>query len=1250
MRIVLDLQACQATNRERGIGRYAMSLAQAIAGLSKKDGRDHDVRIVLNNAFPESVGRIRQAFEGMIEPGSIRVFDAPTGVAGSLPDSGWRMQAAERIREHTLAGLNADIVHIASPFEGWADDAVSSIGQGPAQPGVNALTLYDLIPLMRPEAYLAEERMRHWYYRKLQTVKNADLLLAISGFTRDEAISALALPAAQVVNISSAIDPAFKQRTLVPEAIAALKQRYGLTRPFVMYTGGIDPRKNIEGLIEAFAALPESYRKNYQLAIVCNIHDADRHRLLALAKRSGLSNDALVLTGYVSDADLVDLYNIAHLFVFPSFHEGFGLPVLEAMACGTPTIGSNSTSVREVLDREDASFDPKVTSAITSKMLEVLSNPDMQASLREHGLRQAQRFSWQDCATRALDAFEETHARRKHVPHVASNWEPHVEVSYRAPRKRLAWLSPLPPDRSGIADYAAGLLHDLARYYEIDAVVTSDVQEPWILSNCTLRSTEWFEANADQYDRIVYHFGNSGFHAHMFGLLARFPGIVDLHDFFLSGIVHHIDATLQPHLMAETLYASHGYPALIARHQDGQIASVWRYPASKQVLDAATGVIVHSNYARELAAQWYGPTQAQDWSVVPHSRAVPSADRTQSRTRLGLQDTDFLTCAFGLLGATKLNLELLQAWLTSPLGSDPKCKLVFVGENDPAEYGVSLTKLIARSGCADRIKITGFAPRDAYLDYLAAADMAVQLRTQSRGETSGTILDCLAYGLPTIINANGSAKELPETVLVKLPDDFSQQALIQALSDMRHDTAQAQRLALNGVDYVRTVHHPFTVGERYHMAIEQLVHQGPIARQRELVRSIVNMPSNAKPTTEDLLATASAVALNAHTPSSPRQLLVDVSELVRRDAKSGIQRVVRRVVESLLRHPPAGFRVEPVYEHDGLYRYARSFSTALLGLEAWNSIDDVIDTRPGDRFIGLDLAPNEIPRHEKTFLQWRNRGVEIFFVVYDLIPALRPDVFLPGAEINFGRWLTSVARVSDGLVCISRAVAQELHGWIAANVPDHNKPLRIDYFHLGADLSGTPITTTIKPSQQTGTVPTILMVGTLEPRKSHSQALDAMELLWAEGQTVNLVIIGKTGWMVDDLAKRLNNHPQSGKQLIWHENASDTVLLDSYAEASVLLAPSIAEGFGLPLIEAAQHGLPVIARDLPVFKEVAGDHAYYFTGESARELADALSAWLALYAAGEAPTSTDMPWLTWDASALQLVEATSSTSPYLQLD
>ncbi len=164
------------------------------------------------------------------------------------------------------------------------------------------------------------------------------------------------------------------------------------------------------------------------------------------------------------------------------------------------------------------------------------------------------------------------------------------------------------------------------------------------------------------------------------------------------------------------------------------------------------------------------------------------------------------------------------------------------------------------------------------------------------------------------------------------------------------------------------------------------------------------------------------------------------------------------------------------------------------------------------------------------------------------------------------------------------------------------------------------------------------MVGTIEPRKGYAQTLDAFEILWAKGHDINLVIVGKEGWSVGKVVRRIRKHRELNKRLFWFKEASDELLLKLYQSCSEFLMASEGEGFGLPIVEAAQHGLPVIARDIPVFREVAGNHVFYFKGTTGPDLSNALSKWLELHKNSEHPRPEDIRWLTWEESTKQFAK------------
>lgn len=816
---------------------------------------------------------------------------------------------------------------------------------------------------------------------------------------------------------------------------------------------------------------------------------------------------------------------------------------------------------------------------------------------------------------------------------------------------RLAYVSPLPPERTGIGDYSAQLIPELARYYAIDVIIAQDrVSDPWINQHCIIRGPSWFEQNAQIYDRIVYHIGNSLYHAHMLPLLEKYPGVVVLHDFYLG----HLLAYLELHggwqdIWTRELFHAHGFNALRDRYTPNvQEQTIAKFPVNLSLLQYAQGVIVHSQHSKSLAREFYGKDLANDWKVVPLPRPHAGA-REDTRAGLGFKDDDFLVCSFGLMGETKLNIELLEAWLETPLALSDHCHLVFVGHADQDEYCTRLRNIIDASTVKERIHITGFVAPELYRRYLHAADIAVQLRTVSRGETSAAVLDCMAYALPTIVNANGSMAELSNDSVIMLPDRFEVDDLAAAITSLRNDPDRRRIVGSVAEAVVREHHSPRHVAGQYNAVIEDWAQHAPASRNvRRLADQAVKLIP-APPEDPVWLLTARAIAREDRLRAGARQLLVDVSILAQEDGKTGIQRVARAQLLTLLNDAPQGFRVEPVRlcNTDGCwhYRYARQYMLELLNLPQHMLEDNVIEMAQGDILYIPEYWVDGVVKAADAGLykKIRDQGIQTSFVIYDMLPITRPEFFPDGAERAHRRWLVCVASNADKLICISNAVADEVRGWLAASKPEVLPHLEITSLHLGADIDASGPSKGV-PKDAANTLallskrPTWLMVGTIEPRKGHLQTLAAFEHLWREGIDANLVIVGAEGWKsvpddqrrtISTIVSKLRGHRELGNRLFWLDEASDEYLEMIYEACTCLIAASEGEGFGLPLIEAARHHRPILARDIPVFREVAGDFASYFSGSDPVALAQTIESWLAGYNSGNHPKSDGINWLTW---------------------
>ncbi|NEG61753.1 glycosyltransferase [Pantoea agglomerans] len=830
MHILFDMQSCQSESRLRGIGRYSLSLVKAVI----RNSPGHRVSILLNGLYPiDIINTVRKEFKGLIPEENIYIFSATGPLAYCDKNNHARNNVAKICRDLAIANINPDVICNTSFSEGFVDDFLVSVSDVKNKPKQFSI-VYDLIPLLNKDVYLVDENFKNFYMNKLLELEHADGLLAISESAAREVKNNTEISPEKVTNISSAIDSHFKKIIITPDRKKELCLKYNIHKDFVMTIGVLEPRKNIEALIHAFSILDENVRVNHTLVLACQIKPHDKERLLIIARKHGLNDDDIAFTGFIPDDDLVSLYNICKLFVFPSIHEGFGLPPLEAMSCGAATIASNTTSLPEVMGWHESMFDPRNVNDISALMQKALIDDEFRHALANNAKKQASKFSWDISAQIAIDAFEKS----------------------------------------------------------------------------------------------------------------------------------------------------------------------------------LNKVIIDEN----------------------------------------------------------------------------------IGDNSLEE------------------------------------------------------------------------------------------------------------------------------------AIER----------------IINSPSQLNDDV-DVLGTAWSLAKNSF-QKHERKLLVDISVLVQHDARTGIQRVVRSVLSNLISSGCNGYVIRPVYCRMGeLFHYANNYLKDNYDIDHGN--DEPVFFNKDDILLGLDLTAHLFPYLNNQINTIRKSGAFVYYVVYDIIPLLHPDWTDVNVRAAFPVWLKSISENADGLVCISHSVAQEVDNYLNEHKDSINRNpyLELKYFHLGADISASkPFT--CRPDNAAELLdklkiqPTFLMVSTIEPRKGHEQVLLAFEKLWNDGIPCNLVIVGKKGWGVDNLIERIENHVQKDRNLHWLNNIGDDFLSELYVETNALIVASYAEGFGLPIIEAAQQELPIIARDIPVLREIAGDNAYYFNGNDPESVYSTIKDWIEMERIGTIPDSRNINWCTWKESTVQLLQ------------
>lgn len=274
----------------------------------------------------------------------------------------------------------------------------------------NVVIAFDLTPILFPKTHTNKTYFVHKLFLP-RTLKNADKIIAISQSTKNDLIKHLNIPKEKIRVIYLATNENYK--LLSKEEIDKIRVKYKINHPFILYVGTLEPRKNIVRLIEAFYKARNNGGINHKL-VLTGRKGWKYKNIFNKIDELNLNKD-VIFTGYIPDEDLPALYNAADLFVYPSIYEGFGLPPLEAMACGTPVITSNVSSLPEVVGDAGIMVDPYNMDELSNKITEVLSNNKLKEELSQKGLERAKLFSWEKCARETLEVFEEVIKKRNNL-------------------------------------------------------------------------------------------------------------------------------------------------------------------------------------------------------------------------------------------------------------------------------------------------------------------------------------------------------------------------------------------------------------------------------------------------------------------------------------------------------------------------------------------------------------------------------------------------------------------------------------------------------------------------------------------------------------------------------------------------------------------------------------------------------------------------------------------------------------------
>lgn len=378
MRIGIDARPLQISwHKVRGLGRYTQSLIKSFLEIDN----ENEYFLFVDKSLPSNLPFPMNKFN-LMPSKLINRFHRPKSVRKEI------LLPAEALFH------NIDIfhftTHLDAPF--W-------------HPCKTVATVHDLIPLVFPKEYIGYFTYAKRFHLKQQelAVRRADMVITISHTSKRDVIKYYGIKHKKIIVIHEGVDTIFHPMKDL-SALERLRSHYKINKPFILYVGGTDYRKNFERMLTAFSHYKRKSKNKIILVVVGQKNIKETRKLKKKTLKLGIENEVF-WTGFVSNEDLVLFYNTAELLLFPTLYEGFGLPVLEAMACGTPVIASNIPSLSEVAGNAAILIDPYNIEEMAESIERVLKDAKLRNNLINRGFKQVQNFSWKKTAKETLNVY-----------------------------------------------------------------------------------------------------------------------------------------------------------------------------------------------------------------------------------------------------------------------------------------------------------------------------------------------------------------------------------------------------------------------------------------------------------------------------------------------------------------------------------------------------------------------------------------------------------------------------------------------------------------------------------------------------------------------------------------------------------------------------------------------------------------------------------------------------------------------------
>lgn len=812
-------------SRNRGIGNYTLSQFTAMIN------NDHDNKYFFLNLIDRDF-----KLSPMIENNNFTEDFVYTGKNNFLLYNESYSEVIGNIIKHYIRENNIDIFYLTSPFE-----TSFTLYKKEWFEGVKVVTtVYDIIPYIMKEKYLSDRNNFNCYMKCVENLRWSDELFVISESVKTDLVKYLSFSPDNIKVIWGAVDERYKVVDISDSEKALLLDKFGITKPFIMCTGGEDGRKNLDGLIRAYSLMPENIKNSYQLVVVCKLSENGMKNLKAVAKSHNVGNN-VIFTNFVSDEELLKFYNLASLMAFPSKYEGFGLPIVEAWACGTPVLTADNSSLKEIGGDAVVLVNADSDRSIADGMAQMLSDEKILSEYAEKGVKRLELYRWDNVSKNIISLINNIQTEK-------------ISLS-KQERLKIAFFTPLPPIQSGISDYSEDIINELCRYCDIDIFIEETYNAtPVFPSNVVIYSHKAYPSRRSQYADTVFQVGNSEYHFYMYQYIKQYHGTVVLHDCNLHGAFYHMainkgngNYLLYRNLIDSDCPADTADNYIQSLKNGSALPDLYNMELNSYIADSADRIIVHSNYAKKKLLT---KNIERNVTVIPlYAKTLMPADSRVLKQKNGFSADTVIISAFGGIHATKRIIPIVKAF--SELKKEYSNVHLMLSGKPSEDIKQELEQTINSENLQNSVTVTGYINLDKFNEYIDMTDICVNLRYPYNGETSGSLMRILAKGKCVVVNDIGSFSEIPDNACVKLPsvEDMGEsretEEIYKVLKRLTENEKERSETGMNARKFAQEELDIKSAVEKYYNVISSSKSVCPVTEKLiDALRNDRNMPAS----------------------------------------------------------------------------------------------------------------------------------------------------------------------------------------------------------------------------------------------------------------------------------------------------------------------------------------------------------------------------------------------------------------------